>query len=103
MALVLPSLMLFTACDNEDYMRFDLSHSGIYFTKDTLNYSFSVTPVGIREYTYNIPVKVMGGLSKEKRSIAFEILPDSTTAVEGVHFTIGDACICPILSRELFL
>lgn len=95
MALLLPSIMFFTACDDEDYMRFDLSHSGVYFTKDTLNYSFGVTPVEIREYTYNIPVKVMGGLSKEKRSIAYVILPDSTTAVEGVHFTIGDACIMP--------
>ena len=42
MALLLPSIMFFTACDDEDYMRFDLSHSGVYFTKDTLNYSFGV-------------------------------------------------------------
>ena len=95
MAIAMPVALLMTACNDEDYMRFDLSHSGIYFTKDTLNYSFSVTPVEIREYTYNIPVKVMGGLSKVKREIGYVILPDSTNAVEGVHFTIGEACIMP--------
>ena len=68
MALVLPSIMFFTACDDEDYMRFDLSHSGVYFTKDTLNYSFGVTPVEIREYTYNIPVKVMGGRNTRRKT-----------------------------------
>jgi hypothetical protein len=52
MAFALPAALLFIACNDDDYMRFDLSHSGIYFTKDTLNYSFGVTPVEIREYTY---------------------------------------------------
>lgn len=94
-ASLLPSVLLFTACDDENYLKFDLSHSGIYFTKDTLNYSFGVTPVEIREYTYNIPVKVMGGLSNQKRTIAYEILPDSTNAEQGVHYTIGEACIMP--------
>lgn len=93
--LSLPAILLFVACDDENYARFNLSHSGIYFTKDTLNYSFGVTPVETREYTYNIPVKVMGGLSKEKRSIGYVIVPDSTTAIEGVHYTIGEACIMP--------
>lgn len=95
MAFVLPALLFLTACNDEDYMRFDLSHSGIYFTKDTLNYSFSVTPVEVREYTYEIPVKVMGGLSSGKREIGYEVVPDSTTAVDGVHYTIGEACIMP--------
>lgn len=95
MAFALPAALLFTACDDEDYMRFDVSHSGVYFTKDTLIYSFGVTPVEIREYTYNIPVKVMGGVSSLKREIAYTVIPDSTTAVEGVHYTIGEACIMP--------
>ena len=40
MARALPAMLCFTACNDDDYMRFDLSHSGIYFTKDTLKYSF---------------------------------------------------------------
>lgn len=93
--LALPVVFFFTACDDEDYLKFDLAHSGIYFTKDTLNYSFGVTPVEVKEYTYHIPVKVMGGLSDHKRTVAYEIDPDSTTAVNGVHYTVGDVFIEP--------
>lgn len=95
MAFALPVALFFTSCNSEDYMRFDLANSGIYFTKDTLSYSFGVTPIEVREYTYNIPVKVMGGTSKEKRPVAYVIVPDSTTAREGVQFSVGEACIMP--------
>ena len=46
--LALPVVSVFTACDDENYLKFDLAHSGIYFTKDTLNYSFGVTPVEVK-------------------------------------------------------
>lgn len=95
MALALPAVLLFTACDDEDYMKFDLSQSGIYFTKDTLNYSFGVTPVEIKKYTYRIPVQVMGGTSGEKRAVGYVVDPDSTLATQGVHYEIGEAVIMP--------
>lgn len=91
----LPVALLFTACEDEDYLKFDISHAGVYFTKDTLNYSFGVTPVEVKEYTYNIPLKIMGGISDVKRAVAYEVDADSTTAVEGVHYTIGEVCIEP--------
>lgn len=94
LAFVLPALLFLVSC-NEDYMKFDISNSGVYFTKDTLNYSFGVTSPEIKTYTYNIPVKVMGTISKEKRPVAYVIMPDSTNAEEGKHFTIGEACIMP--------
>ena len=94
-AAVLPAVALLVSCDDENYMRFDLDNSGIYFTKDTLNYSFSVTPVEVKTYTYNIPVKVMGSISGVERPIDYYIDPDSTFADEGVHYTIGKACIMP--------
>ena len=92
---VLPAVALIVSCDDDNYMKFDLENSGIYFTKDTLNYSFSVTPVEIKTHTYNIPVQVMGGISKVKRTIGYYIDPDSTFAEEGVQYTIGEACIMP--------
>ena len=94
LAAVLPLAALFASCD-DNYMRFDLSNSGIYFTKDTLNYSFSVTPVEVKTHTFNIPVQVMGSISSEKRPIGYYIDLDSTFAEEGVHFTIGEACVMP--------
>ena len=94
LALMMPLTVLFASCE-ENYLKFDTSYCGIYFTKDTLNYSFGVTPVEVTTHTYNIPVAIMGMPSKEARAFSYEIVPDSTEAIEGVHFTIGDAIILP--------
>ena len=95
MAPLLFAISVFTACEETDYLKFDLSHSGLYFTKDTLSYSFGVTPVEIKRYTYNVPVRVMGGISNKKRTIGYAVRTDSTTAIEGLHYEIGEACIMP--------
>ena len=50
----------FTACEDEDYMKFDTAYTGIYFTSDSSQYSFSVTPIEVREYTLKVPVQIMG-------------------------------------------
>ena len=49
----------FVSCNEYDYLKFDISHCGIYFTKDTLKYSFSVTPLDITEYEFKVPVKIL--------------------------------------------
>ena len=89
------AVLLFAACEETDYLKFDTSHSGIYFTKDTLRYSFSVTPVEIKSHQFNIPVRVMGGISDKEREVEFSVRADSTTAEEGVHYIIGRAVIMP--------
>ncbi len=94
-AIVLPVTLLFVACEETDYMKYDTSVNGIYFTRDTLNYSFSITPVEIRSCEYKIPVRVMGGISSEARPIEFVIIDDSTTAIEDVHYRIKEAVILP--------
>lgn len=94
-ALSIASMLFIAACEETDYLKFDTSHSGIYFTKDTLHYSFSVTPIEIKSHLYNIPVRVMGGVSDKEREVEFTINADSTTAIEGVHYTIGKAYIKP--------
>ena len=92
--LLLLATSLFTSCD-EEYLVFDTENPGIYFTKDTLEYSFSVTPVEIKRYTYNVPVRIMAGISENVRPIGYVVNPDSTTAVEGVHYEFGEAVILP--------
>lgn len=79
----------FAACSETDYMTYDVSHAGIYFTKDTLAYSFGVTPVEQRVREYRIPVRIMGGLSSSDRTFAIEVIADSTTAAEGVQYRLG--------------
>ena len=66
----------------------------IYFTKDTLKYSFSVTPLDVRSYEFRMPIKILGCLSSEVREVAYRINPDSTNAEEGVErrepsYTVG--------------
>ncbi|MBQ8336501.1 MAG: DUF4843 domain-containing protein [Bacteroidaceae bacterium] len=91
----LATMFIATSCFDADYLVYDTSYCGIYFTKDTLNYSFSVTPLEVTAYEYKIPVKIMGGLSKEEREIAYEVIEDSTTAQAGVQYNFGKAVIEP--------
>lgn len=83
------------SCSEYDYLKYDISHSGIYFTKDSLKYSFSVTPLEIKEYEFKVPIKILGGLSDKEREVAYRINPAHTSAVEGVHYNIGKAVIFP--------
>lgn len=92
--LVLSCVMLTVSCE-EHYLKYDASYCGVYFTKDSTSYSFSVTPVERKTHVYEIPVAMMGGISKEKRGIGYRICPEHTTAEEGVHFSIGDVCVLP--------
>lgn len=91
--LLLPAMLSFSACGETDYMRFDISSSGVYFTKDTLNYSFGVTPVEVRSHTYKIPVRIMGNIADYDRTVAYEVIPDSTVGESGVQYNILNAVI----------
>lgn len=94
--LSLSVILLFNACMDENYLKYDSSYSGVYFTKDTLNYSFSVTPVEVRSCEFRIPFKILGVPNKtESREVAFIVNEDSTTAIEGVHYNIAKAIILP--------
>lgn len=92
-SVIMMFFMLFVACE-EHYLKYDTGYCGVYFTNDTLNYSFGIMPVEYKSHTYRIPVSVMGNISKEKRDIGYNIL-DLTEAEEGVHYTIGDAYVLP--------
>jgi len=92
--LLLPVATMFSSCD-EEYLVFDTNNPGIYFTRDTLEYSFSVTPIEVKRYTYNVPVRIMASVSDKTRPIGFMVDSDSTTAVEGTHYELGEAVILP--------
>ena len=85
----------FVSCNEYDYLKFDISQSGIYFTKDTLKYSFSVTPLAITEYEFKVPFRILGGLSGSEREVAYRINPEYTTAEIGKHCNIGRAVVLP--------
>lgn len=94
-ASALALAVLATSCSETDYMTFDSSRDGVYFTRDTLTYSFSVTPMEVRTHTYQIPFRIMGATSDAPRQVAFSIDQASTTAKEGVQYNIGQAVLHP--------
>lgn len=90
------TLLLFsTSCFKENYLVFDKNFTGIYFLQDTMRYSFGVTPAETLTYTLNIPVQIMGTPSAQPREMAFEVIPDSTDAVEGEQFRLVPAILQP--------
>lgn len=94
--LLLPTVCLLglcAACSETDYMTYDTSRSGVYFMKDTLAYSFGVTPVDQRTTEYRIPVRIMTGLSDKDRTFTCEVIPDSTTATADVQYRLGTPVI----------
>ena len=87
--------MTAVSCSETDYMTFDTARNGIYFTKDTLNYSFSVTPIEIKTHTYKIPFRIMGSTSSQPRTVAYTVVAEKTTAKQGVQYNIGEAVVEP--------
>ena len=95
MVLSLIAVVCLSACSETEYLKFDDSHNGVYFTQDKLKYSFSVTADSIRFYLFKMPIQIMGRTSKAEREVAFRVNPDSTDAIEGVHYELGKAIIAP--------
>ena len=96
LGLVALTLVGVSACQDPDYMKYDSSYSGIYFVNDTIvEYSFSVTPVEVRKHVLEVPVQIMGAPADVEREFAFELIPDSCTAVEGEQYVIGKTVVMP--------
>ena len=95
MVLSLIAVVCLSACSETEYLKFDDSHNGVYFTQDKLKYSFSVTADSVRSYLFKIPVQIMGRTSKVEREVAYRVNPDSTDAILNVHYQLGKAVIAP--------
>lgn len=95
MLLSFVAVVCLTACSETEYLKFDESHNGVYFTQDKLKYSFSVTDDSIRTYLFKMPIQIMGRTSTAEREVAYRVNPDSTDAIAGVHYELGKAVIAP--------
>ena len=93
--LSLMSVLCFASCSETEYLKFDASHNGVYFTQEKLKYSFSVTADSIRSYLFKMPIQILGRTSSVEREVAYSVTPDSTDAVEGLHYILGRAIIAP--------
>ena len=80
------------SCVEENYLKFDSDFTGIYFTTDSTTYSFSVTPIEVREHLMKVPIQIMGVPAKEERTIKFEIV-GNMSAIDGTHYEFDEAII----------
>ncbi len=64
--------------------------TGLYFQRDSITYSFGVTPLEVTTYTLQVPLKVMGNKSSSQRAFKVEIDNELTTATQSVHFEIDN-------------
>ena len=92
--LLLPIAFL-ASCKKEKDVIFEQSFIGIYFVSDSINYSFSVTPLDVQTYLLKVPVQIMGSPAATDRIFGTEKVADKTTAVEGVHYQISGDLVIP--------
>jgi hypothetical protein len=85
--LLLPAAFL-ASCKKDVADTFDQRFTGIYFEADSINYSFSVTPLEVNKFLLKVPVRIMGVPTASDRVFGAEIITDKTTAVEGTQYTI---------------
>ena len=102
--LSLIGVLCFASCSETEYLKFDASHNGVYFTQEKLKYSFSVTADSIRSYLFKMPIQILGRTSSVEREVAYSVTPDSTDAVEGDCITSWVGPSLPLtLLRAIFL
>lgn len=88
----LSTLILNNSCKETDYMTFDEDYSGIYFLKDSMHYSFGITPIEKRIHTHLVPLQILGKPASADREFNVIIL-DATgnkEALEGVQFQLPE-------------
>lgn len=86
------ALITGSGCSETDYMTFDEEYSGIYFLKDSMHYSFSITPIETRTHTHIVPLQILGKPTSAEREFKVITVPatGNTAAQEGVQYTIPE-------------
>lgn len=111
-AVAIVTALLAASCSETDYMTYAPDDNGIYFSRDTLTFSFSVMSTDSTTHVLNVPVMIMGTLSDRDRDFSFQIerqmpsdslqkliyVPKDSSFVwadDGVQYSIPDRVIIP--------
>src|SRR5699024_2871622 len=106
--LLVPVAVIIISCDQTNYMTYDTDYNGIYFEKDSVFYSFGISPLEQLTQEVEIPVSVMGAPANKDRSFKVRVVEDKTTADKGTQFKMPDHLIIPkdsvngVIAVELF-
>ena len=88
------------SCSENDYMVYDTTQKDSVFfnyinnrneSDSTYEYIFSYNIAN--SFTFTLHVSVMGSVKDYDRAIKLEIVPDSSTMIEGTHYEILDATV----------
>lgn len=94
------AVVAFTACTEEDYKVYDANQKDSVFFEyineknevdSMVSYSYNYDIATI--HTIELPVTLMGVPKDYDRDISIAVNPDSTTMVEGTHYTLSDLII----------
>lgn len=89
------SVVILASCKKDNPVSFDKNFTGIYFETDSINYSFSVTPIEVTNYLLKVPVEIMGAPTANDRVFTAEVIADKSTAVAGTHYSINGDMLIP--------
>ncbi len=79
------------SCRKTDYPTFDDSVIDIYFTQDSVSYSFGVTPLSTTEHVIKLPVRIIGAPMKDlARNFKIEVVDKRTNAESPLHYTVPE-------------
>ena len=93
--LTVPALM--ASCSVDEVETFN-GGDQVYFervssTADSLTLSFAVLDKDIQDYTVEIPIVVTGAPCNHQRKVNVTVIPEGTTALEGVDYTLEETII----------
>ena len=89
--VVVAAVVGLASCNDENYLIYDKDFAGLYFTEDSIHYSFGTLPIEKRSYTQKIPIDIMGEPYGHDRAFAIEVLPakEHTLPVAGEQYRIN--------------
>lgn len=84
------AILVNTGCSETDYLIYDEEYNGIYFMKDSMHYSFSITPIETRTHTHVVPLRIMGKPVASDRQFSVSVIPatGNVAAQEGVQYRL---------------
>ena len=89
--LVLCAVCGLHACSETDYPLFDDSTINIYFTADSVDYSFGIVPLSTTERIVELPVKIIGAPVAHERSFKLEVVAEKTNADADLQYSIPES------------
>lgn len=95
--------MFLYACKESSLLVEEQDMSGIYFQKDSINYSFGVTPLEVESHTLKIPLRIMGSPISTDRKFSVQVNPTQTTAQANLNYVLGSDFVVKADSINAYL